>query len=462
MIAERHATNRRLSLPAWLVTAAMLACSCKLSAAQAAVVEVEEVVTTYAAADNGAGPTWCYGSTCIARQGDQVYASAIETGKDVPLLCNTRWQLWHRSPEGWTLARHEEQYRQREPCPMAVQQRGPLFLSVNPSTEPPGVKYGPCRPLVLEFNPADLKSGPQIREPAWADGTHFTDHSYRGFAADGATGELLLLNIHAANSEQFVSWRDRDGRWHARGTIAFPIRSCYPQVALRSGAAHVLAIGDIVEPVAEWRDLKREHTKREWDYVFRRLFYTMTPAIVDQPFIDPVEVDTVEETGGHILNLDLHVDAEGAAHLLYLKRPHQYEFLRDKYFPGQPMSVSLEYLVVRAGKVTARRTLAQTPQEGAGLTPSWARFHVDGTGRLYVVAAGTMADKDARAAFGNYLAPLTESTGRPAFAALELKHPFNNFFTNTPRGGSAPGAVIDLFGTTDEAYTLRYARIRLR
>ena len=59
-------------------------------------VELEEIVTRYTPANNGAGPMWCYGSTVIARQGNDVYLSAIETGKDVPLLCNTRWQLRYR------------------------------------------------------------------------------------------------------------------------------------------------------------------------------------------------------------------------------------------------------------------------------------------------------------------------------------------------------------------------------
>lgn len=462
MTLDNRSTRCRLRLPALLVTAVLLAGPDDIAEAQTTgIVEVEEALTTYADAGNGAGPMWCYGSTCIARQGDDVYASVIETGQGVPLLCNTRWQLWHRSAQGWKLARHEEQYRQREPCPIGVHQRGALFLSVNPSTEPPGVKYGPCHPLVLEFNPADLHADPRVNEPAWADDTYFTDHSYRGFAADGVTGELLLLNIHARNSQQFVSWRDRDGRWHARGTITFPIRSCYPQVALRGGAAHVLAIGDIVEPVAEWRNLKREHTKVDWDYVFRRLFYTMTPAIADQPFIEPVEVDTVEETGGHIRNLDLFVDAEGAAHLLYTKQPHQHAFLRDKYFPEQPMTTSLEYRLVRGGKVALSRTLAETLPDGSGLSPACARFHVDGGERLHVIVAGTMTSKEKSSSFRNYLAPLTGTTGLLRLATLDLEYPFNNFFTNTPRGGSAPGEIIDLLGTTGERNTIRYARIRL-
>ena len=41
------------------------------------VVEAEDVVTRYAPANNGAGPLWCYGSTVIARSGNDVYLSVI-------------------------------------------------------------------------------------------------------------------------------------------------------------------------------------------------------------------------------------------------------------------------------------------------------------------------------------------------------------------------------------------------
>lgn len=423
-------------------------------------VEIEEIVTKPTPADNGAGPLWCYGSTVIARQADDVFLSVIETGKDVPPLCNTRWQLWHRSPDGWRVEQSENEYRQREPCPIALFRQGPVFLSVNPSIEPVGTKYGRCEPLVLEFDPANLSAGAKTHEPAWAEGTYFTDHSYRGFAADGANGELLLLNINAKTSAQFVSYRDSQGKWNAKGKIEFPIRACYPQVALRNGSAHAMAIGDIVEPVEEWRKLKFEKVKREWDYVFRRLFYTYSNNIGTSDFCTPIEVDTVEETGGHIQNLDLYIDEAGAAHLLYLKRPHQYEFIRDKYFPGQAMTARLEYAVVKEGKVVSTRTLAQTPAGPTGLEPSFGRFHVGSAGALYVIAAGTGIEKSQRI-FSNYIGRIGAGGEQPAFERIELKHPFHNFFTNTPRGGSAPSDVIDLFGTADDGPNLRYARIRI-
>jgi hypothetical protein len=426
-------------------------------------VEAEEVVTKYVPANNGAGPMWCYGSTVIARQNDDVYLSVIETGKDIPLLCNTRWQLWQRSPDGWRMEQGEKEYRQREPCPIAVFDRGPVFLSVNPSTEPPGTKYGPCHPMIFEFDPSNPSGPAKLHEPVWADGTYFTDHSYRGFAADGANGELLLLNINAKTSAQFVSYRDKQGTWHERGTITFPIRACYPQVALRDGSAHVMAIGDIVEPVEKWQKLRFEKLKRKWDYVFRRLFYTYTNDIRSTGFSTPIEIDTVEETCGHILNLDLYVDPSSAAHLLYLRRPHQYAFIRDEYFPDQAMTVHLEYVVLKGGQVVSRKTLAETPQDQgpAGVEPSFGRFHIGKAGELYVVVAGLGTEKGRRV-FGNYIGRVQTGDAAPEFEGIELEHPFHTFFTNTPRGGSQPSDVIDLFGIADDNPNLRYARIRIK
>jgi hypothetical protein len=312
---------------------------------------------------------------------------------------------------------------------------------------------------VLEFDSRNPPGSFKVHSPAWADGTYFTDHSYRGFAADGANGELLALNINAQTSEQFVSYHDSEGRWHQKGKIKFPIRACYPQVALRDGAAHIMAIGDIVEPVQEWRKLKFQKLKRKWDYVFRRLFYTFTPDISKVSLAEPIEVDTVEATAGHIRNLDLYIDDRGAAHLLYLKRPHQYAFIRDKYSPGQAMTVHLEYMVIKDGKIVYQKTLAETGGGSSKLQPSFARFHIRRNGELYAIVAGTATGPGG--GFANYIGRIPSGSARPAFVRIDLKHPFGNFFTNTPRGGSEPSDIIDIFGIADDGPNLRYARIRL-
>jgi hypothetical protein len=313
---------------------------------------------------------------------------------------------------------------------------------------------------MLQFDPAKPAAPAKTHQPAWADGTYFTDHSYRGFAADGENGELLLLNINARTSEQFVSYRHSRGKWYQKGTITFPIRSCYPQVALRDGSAHVMAIGDIVEPVKEWQQLKFEKFKRKWDYVFRRLFYTYTDNIRSTGFCEPIEIDTVEKTCGHIRNLDMYIDENGAAHLLYTKQPHQYEFIRDKYFPGEEMKTYLEYVIVKDGKVLSRQTLAERPDGSAGFEPSFGRFHISRVGELYVIATGTGIENGNRTS-GNFLGRVTADKNKTKFEHINLKHPFGNFFTNTLRGGSKPSDIIDIFGIADDGPNLRYARIRI-
>ena len=446
----------------WVAIAALLWMLCLLDGlllASPPMVVSEEVVTRTTPANNGAGPLWCYGSPLVVRIGDEVYVATIETGKGVPLLCNTRWQVWRRQQRQWQLLQQESEYRQREPCPLVVLKQERLFLSANPSTQPPGTKYGPCRPTVFAIDVSASGKKSIVELPAWEGTPNFTDHSYRGIAADGPRGELLLLNIDASTSEQFVSFRDQTGKWHARGKIRFPIRSAYPQVALRNERAYVMAIGDIREPVAAWRKLKYEKLKRDWDYVFRRLFFSYTDNVASQRFVEPIEIDSVEATGGHITNLDMHVDSDGTAHVLYLKRPHLHSFIRDTYFPGEPMTTTLQYAVIRNGRVSQQRALASTPTDGVGFEPGYARFHVAPQDRLNVVMSGSSMEQGGANRWKNLLLGI-----RPASEAIEipLQHPFRTFFTASPRGGSSPSDTLDLYGIADDGPNLRYAEVRLQ
>ena len=145
--------------------------------------------------------------------------------------------------------------------------------------------------------------------------------------------------------------------------------------------------------------------------------------------------------------------------MLYLKQPHQHAFLRDRYFPGQPMTKSLMYVVLRRGRVVERTTLAETPRSGEGFEPTYARFHVAPNEVVSVVLAGTLQSTSGTPEFVNLVQQI-----RPAKPAvkLELTHPFRTFFVNTPRGGSQPSRTLDLFGTSDDVPNLRYAEIELR
>src|SRR5205085_834820 len=90
------------------------------------VVEVEEVIATCGNPHNGAGPLWCYGAPLLVRHGERVFASIMEAGQGVPPLSNTRWRLFERGPKRWREVRHEQAFREREPCPLARLDRNRL------------------------------------------------------------------------------------------------------------------------------------------------------------------------------------------------------------------------------------------------------------------------------------------------------------------------------------------------
>ena len=124
------------------------------------------------------------------------------------------------------------------------------------------------------------------------------------------------------------------------------------------------------------------------------------------------------------------------------------------------MTVHLEYVIVKDGKVLSRRTLAEKPGGPTDLEPSFGRFHINGAGDIYVIAAGTSAENGKRT-YGNFLGRVPAGKNKPKFERIELKHPFGTFFTNTPRGGSKPSDIIDIFGIADDNPNLRYARIHI-
>jgi hypothetical protein len=415
----------------------------------------EETIATCEPPNNGSGPLWCYGAPLLTRTGTDVYASIMETGADVPPLCNTRPRLYRkRGTEGWQLVWAPPAFREREPCPLVTLGQGRLFLSVNTSVMPPGTYYGKCKPALLGFSRNTL-STPKEHTPPFPQTATFTDHSYRGIAADSQRDEILLLHIDAQTSEYHYALRKHDGSWDPPGVLAFPIRACYPQVVLLNRVAHVLAIGDIVEPVEEWRRYKREKTQREWDYVFRRLFYTWTPHVPTEPFRPPLEIDNVDATGGHITNLDLWLDKQGVVHLLYL-RQQTTPLLRERYFPNLPLRTSMEYCTVKDGRLVRKQTLMEG---GEGLNtphPRYGRFHSpDGT-RLLVVFAATEPD----GTWFNAVMPLLPQRREPT--RIPLREPFTAFFTACERGGSRPTKTLDIFGVgVHSPNSLRYAALIL-
>lgn len=444
-----------------ILAVGILAASCFVCQAEpplAAKVICEETVTVWLPPENGAGPLWCYGSPLLFRDGEDVYASVSETGADVPPLSNTRWALYRRTRDGWKAVQSDASYRQREPSPLGGFPGSGLLLTTNPSNQPPGTKYGTCDPELLVFTLPVDSARPKVERPAWPGTPYFTDHSYRGFAVDSERKEALWLNIDAHTSVQNWSFRNAEGLWSSNGGIAFPVRSCYQQVALQNGSAHVLAIGDIVEPIDEWRTFKHDLTGRDWDYVFRRLFYTCTPDIARQDFIPPVEIDSVDSTAGHIANLDLWIGRDGTAHILYLRNTVQTQELRDRFFPGLPILRTLEYTALKDGKITRRETLLAGGEIPSGTDVLYGRFHSTPDGRLWAVySAQVIGTTGTRF----YLMPVSPDLQRSNKVVFDLKEPLGTFFTATERGGSPPSWTLDLFGNHPKPQTLGYAQVQL-
>ena len=434
-------------------------------------VEAEEEVYSYQPANNGAGPMWCGGSTCLVRVGDAVFASGLETLKGHKPLNNCRWLLFRRGADGWRQLRADEQGRTREPSPLAAFHDGRLFLSANPTLAAPGAYGGPARPEILEFGAADGVSPPKTLVPVWRGSPAFTEHSYRSFAADGPNRELILLqNIGYGHAEW--TFRDRTGRWAANGRLVWPwgaeydkpqpIRICYPNVALKDRAVHVCGVSDIIEPYAAWRAYKQKLTGRKWDYDFRRLFYTWSPDIRTGKFAKWLEVASRDKTCGWVMPGDLWVDARGAVHLLWTERAID-ERLRAKFFPEAKQSHALNYAIVRDGKVTARRTLAEAREGESRLLPSAGRFHVTPDARLFVLYYVGGTDAGGKPVSENRLVELRAGERVGDAVRVPLKRPFRSYFTATVRGGSPPSTAVDLLGQrAGGGHTISYARIRLR
>ena len=424
-------------------------------------VDVEDQIHTFEPADNGAGPLWCHGSTVVARRGDQVFVAGLETLPDEVPTNNTRWVLFRRADDGreWELVHRDESGRTREPSPVALL-GDDLLVSANPTLAASGEYGGPAEPTVFRFDLGDLGAAPRVERPVWDGEARFSEHSYRTVTADGERGEVLYMQNEGYEFAHMSLLSG--GQWHDRGKIRWPfgseypepqpLRLCYPNVMLRDGSAHFLGVGDIVEPIADWRAAKKKITGRDWDYVFRRLFYAATPDVAAQPFGDWLELANRDETAGATRNSDIWVGPDGTAHLLWIEVTTDAR-IRDQFFAGVEARNCLEYAAVRDGQATQRQTLADCGEDDSP-APTLARFHVTGDGQPVILAQ-----------FGSEhrIAALAEalSGDAGAWTGVPFQRPMaGTFLTNTVRGGSTPGDTIDIVGTLPGP-ALGYARLHV-
>ena len=435
------------------------------------IVEIEEEVYRYEPANNGAGPLWCSGSTCLARIGEDVFASGLETLKEGKPLNNCRWLLFKRESTGWQLQQADPRDRTREPSPLAAFPDGRLFLSVNPTLTGTQAYGGPARPEILQFSAKNPKAAADAILPVWEGTPGFTEHSYRSFAADGPNRELILFqNVGDSHSEW--TFRDRSGKWSAQGKLqwpdgkeypkAEPVRVCYPDVALKNRAVYFCGVSDIIEPYPEWRVFKQKLTGQNWDYDFRRLFYTWTPDITHTHLSPWIEIASRDKTCGWISPGDLSVAPDGTVWLVWPERASD-ERQRAKVFPEARQSHSLNYAEIRDGKVTLRRTLVIQEEGKPGLIASAPRWHRTPDQRLLLVFYVQGTDGNRQGIAENRIMEIRPGgeTGVPV--KLPLKQPFTSYFTATPRAGSPESNTIEFLGQrAGSPSAMSYARLRLQ
>lgn len=432
-------------------------------------VEVEEEVYSYTPANNGAGPLWTHGNTCIVRLGDEVLVSGLETLPERKPLNNVRWTLFKRLAAGWERVADGAPTYEREPCPLVVFPDGQVLLSVNPNTCAPEEYDGKATPQILDFAIADPTRPRRTLSPVWDRDIAFHAHTYRSFAADRARREFLLI-YNTAYDRAYWTFVDAQGQWLKQGALDFPfgaeydepqpIRVCYPAVALKDRAVYVCGVSDIVEPYKVWRTFKEDLTQQKWDFDFRRLFFTWCDDIAAAGRFHPwVEIASRDQTCGWIFPCDLHVGADGIVHLLWTEKALD-ERLRPTFFPDAKQSIALNYAAVCRGEVLRRGAIQEWTEGGTSAErPGSGRFHVLPDGRLLVLYYVSGQDAAGKALSENRLVEVLADGRTGAPVRVPVQKPIPSFFTATPRSGNAPSALIDVFGDVDQ--TMRYVRLRL-
>ena len=442
------------------------------------VVEVEEDVYTYEDARNGADPLWGVGATCLVRWEDRLFASGLQTMPGIPPGNNCRWLLFGREPDGsssptgptpWRQVRSEVLGLTREPCPLALSQRGALVLSSCQSAQAGGA--GAPRLQFIEFAVTNI-AGPRFTlAPDWGGYTNFTDSTYRSLAADGPRGELVLFVNGGPWSARWLLLNER-GAGIATGELRWPweggyeragaVRITHANTLLRDGVLHFCGISELTEPVSAWRDFKRQPAGNGPDLVSRRLFYVRAPDLVRGLFDQWIEVANLDKTAGTITLGDLWVDREEVVHVVWAEEALD-ERLRARFFPQAPQTHTINYARLRRDTILTRRTLVPDPMPNAGEVPSRPRFQITPDQQLFVFYFVSGVGADGRTVAENRVIEVQPDGSATAPVKVPLAHPMDRYYTATPRAGSPLSTTLDLLGSrAGVPFTVSYARVQLR
>lgn len=425
---------------------------------------LEEKISNWHNSPDRTTPLWSRGSPTIVRYGETLYATVMEPVFNAIEPNNLILNVYRRDKNSsWTLMYRDENNLQREPCPVMLSPKGELIITSNPTylekcTTGKPAYHSASIPLIYVFDlNQDFPGHPRIIIPKWNKEYPFNAHSYRAGTIDSSTGDYFLMNLYN-NCNEKQAWSLLDNMHHTirTGKIRYPLRSCYQSMALRDNAVHILSVSDIVEPVQEWKDYKYQVTGRSWDYDFRTIYYAYSDDIRSSDFLEPIVIDSSEETCGKAFGLDIFVDEAGRAHLLYTMRNIWHSFMRDKFFPDLPLLSAIKYCIVEKGSVIFRRTIDETSilkdeQDSSDYT---GFFYETESGAPGVVFRRCNSGDEERAN-GWYLANNIhdESMSVQLLPGVEITDGFNG----KRRNGSDLSGSIDIYGITKDE--IRYVRI---
>lgn len=424
-----------------------------------------EVICPTKPFNNGSSPTWCRGNSMVCRVGERVFVSNPHLDEGRHILNCTYFELFEKKDGGeWKLVFSDEGIYQREPATILYLGNNVLAVTVNPTARPyakdePSM-YVDCTPLVYLF---DISGEPKRIDTVrltWDDPNYrMTDHSYRSNAVDMENGNMIFSNqyVNETGGHHCYTVVDKNFKPLRQGKLVFAERSCYQNIAMKGNEAYVFAVRDIHEPVKEWEQYKLEKTGNTWDYDFRAIYLNYSPDITKEDFRPSVTVCHRDDTCGWTTNADCCYDKNGDMLLLVAAQNIHFEFMRDKFFPNEPLETVLE-LYRFSGGVLKEKVLLDRNTEENGITVNYTGFfHTAANGDVYLVWGKSTTDSSAVIGTGTYLSRVDAPDKPP----VKLMDTTGDLFGNKTRLGAPAGNIVDMYWPKGSE-AIMYARYDLK
>ena len=417
----------------------------------------------------GARLMWNKGTSPVAVNGDTIYAIVPKQSIKVKPLCNRKWVIYKKlfGADKWIQTVEGEKYNEREPFPLGMLGSHPIF-SVNPAfkfrkVRSDGYIASYTKPALVVIN-NDKK---ETIIPQWDNDYKFFEHAYRGFAVDGKNRRIFIAQqVPLGNDEYGQSWSivDRKGKTLNNGLFRFPDRGCYPILSINGKQAYGIFDSDIKEPNEEFHQLKKKITGQNWDYVFQYLYLLHSDDVLNGKFSKIYTLDSCASTAGYIRALDLWNLPNGDAFALYIKTSTSCPYIRDRYFKGKPIEISLMYAHIKDGKVIDKKVLVKAddnlktwddyniskPNAGDVFPdvwtktpkPLWGHFYSPDGEQLFLI----WNQKDFKGKeTGNYIKRIFPTMGQSI--RIPLKHELMEFSLPSSNNGCSTSNKIILYGT---------------